>query len=73
MVKRAVQYIRNKLTTIGEHIRRNKAELIRGSVLDPINHPSYSTDKMLQVYRAANHRDRTIKTANGRYENAVNI
>lgn len=68
---RLAQAARDKIYSIGELLRANKAELIRGSILDPINHPSYSTDKALTIHRAALHRARAIKTANERYENAA--
>jgi hypothetical protein len=31
---------------VGERVRENKETLIRGSVLDPLNHPSYSPEKV---------------------------
>lgn len=32
--------------SLNDHVRINKEILIRGSILDPLNHPSYSPEKV---------------------------
>lgn len=58
--------------SIGALVAHNRKQLERGTILDPLNHPSYSTKKIAALTKAGASRDRAIKSAHTRYENAAN-
>ena len=71
-MKDAAAKIRTGAGDIGATIAANRKELKRGTVLDPMNHPSYSAAKVATLVKAESSRSRAIKSANIRFENAAN-
>jgi hypothetical protein len=70
-MKDAASKMRTGAGDIGAIIAANRAELKRGTVLDPMNHPSYSDAKVAALVKAAASRSRAVKSANTRFENAA--
>ncbi len=61
----------DKIFEIGAKVRHNRAQLRMGTVLDPLNHPSHTEKKAAALKKEAERRDRAIRSANTRYENAA--
>lgn len=50
---------------------QNKAQLIRGTVLEPNTHPSYSAEKVAAIVKADAAFSKTVKGAQTRRDNAI--
>lgn len=65
--------VMNKVIDVisGATASQNHKELIRGSVLDPLNHPSYSPEKVKRLKAAAAEYNADIAAAEAKYEAAA--
>jgi hypothetical protein len=52
---------------IGKLIESNKASLVRGSILDPLNHPSYSEEKVKSLENSKKSYEKSLARLNKKH------
>ena len=71
MVDNTLDKVAETVKNWKDEAQNNHTVLVQGTVLDPVNHPSYDKSRVASVEKARKAYNRSIKAAQTRYDKAV--